>query len=360
VDYKAFSHVTHVNTQKLACSSCHTFPTKNWKEVRKGDAVFADVAEFPEHKACLECHREQFFARERPAPSICSNCHVNVTPRDSARFLFPSLGDVVDSTKQKRERASEFLVNFPHEVHLEVVSADAGSSRKSFSGFVRTSFGQNKTPPANCSVCHQTQSPQGDSKEEYVTKPPKNLGDAFWLKKGTFKTIPNSHTVCFTCHNADSGIAPASSDCQVCHKLPGPSVALSRDFDPKLVATMAITDVVMVKAWSRRISAGAFTHDGGAHPDIPCVDCHRPAVMKTVEPATLKVSVRSCGGEGCHITPTTDDGGALNFELDQRKADSNFVCTKCHLTFGKLPVPVGHAQALPTPAPAKKPGLMGL
>src|SRR5687767_9471517 len=68
-DYSQFSHSTHVTTQKLACDSCHKFPTKNWKDVRKGDAAFPDVAEFPEHSACLECHRTQFFARERPAPA---------------------------------------------------------------------------------------------------------------------------------------------------------------------------------------------------------------------------------------------------------------------------------------------------
>src|SRR5207247_9147352 len=92
INYSSFSHRTHVEKQKLACDSCHKFPTKNWKEVRKGDAAFQDVADFPEHASCLNCHREQFFARERPAPVICSNCHVAVSPRGIARFLFPSLG----------------------------------------------------------------------------------------------------------------------------------------------------------------------------------------------------------------------------------------------------------------------------
>src|SRR5687768_9879034 len=54
IDYSQFSHATHVTTQKLACDSCHKFPTKNWKDVRKGDAAFPDVADFPEHSACLE------------------------------------------------------------------------------------------------------------------------------------------------------------------------------------------------------------------------------------------------------------------------------------------------------------------
>src|SRR5262249_30735811 len=67
--YANFSHTTHVTKQKLACDSCHKVPTSNWKEVRQGDAAFPDVVEFPDHSSCLNCHRQQFFARERPAPA---------------------------------------------------------------------------------------------------------------------------------------------------------------------------------------------------------------------------------------------------------------------------------------------------
>src|SRR5262245_19469475 len=45
VDYTKFSHTTHVVAQKLACNSCHQVPAKNWKDVRKGDAAFADVTD---------------------------------------------------------------------------------------------------------------------------------------------------------------------------------------------------------------------------------------------------------------------------------------------------------------------------
>src|SRR2546428_12322814 len=103
VDYTKFSHQTHVVTQKLVCNSCHKVPSKNWKEVRKGDAAFPDVTDFPEHASCLNCHREQFFARERPAPAICSNCHVNNSPKDTSRYLFPSLGAVNDPTQKRRQ-----------------------------------------------------------------------------------------------------------------------------------------------------------------------------------------------------------------------------------------------------------------
>ena len=140
-----------------------------------------------------------------------------------------------------------------------------------------------------------------------MTKPPKNLGDNFWLKKGTFKTIPNSHTVCFSCHNADSGVAPEPKDCNVCHKLITTDNKLAVDFDDKLSAEMGITDKLMLNRWSRRISSGAFRHEGGEHPDLSCLMCHNAANpdFNTSDPKTLKVPVKSCGGaDGCHITAT--------------------------------------------------------
>jgi hypothetical protein len=48
-----------------------------------------------------------------------------------------------------------------------------------------------------------------------------------------------------------------------------------------------------------------------------------------------------------------DEGGALNFEIDSRKKDPNFVCAKCHITFGKDSLPENHPPAIPTPKPKK-------
>jgi len=351
VDYAVFSHQTHVNGQKLACDSCHKFPTRNWKEVRKSDVAFEDVAEFPEHASCLNCHRQQFFARERPAPAICSNCHVNVTPRNTARFLFPSLGDVTDVSRPRRNSASEFAVYFPHATHMDVIGGNFQRSNRDVR-FVAARFQKEKpkeeSDPKNCVICHQTYQPQGDSSDEYVTKPPRNLGDAFWLKKGTFKTIPLSHAACSTCHNTEAGIEPGPSKCEVCHKLLPEKVPV--DFDPKLAETIGVTDPIIVRRWQHRMSSGSFTHDGGAHPGLSCTTCHNIPSMNTAEPKSLKVAVKSCGGaEGCHVTATSDEGGALNFEVDQRKARVDFECTKCHLVFGRQPLPASHLEAIPKP-----------
>lgn len=358
IDYAGFSHQTHVTQQKLACDSCHKSPTKNWKDVRAGDAAFPDVAEFPEHSTCLSCHRQQFFARERPAPRICSNCHVANSPRDTSRFLFPSLGDVVDGNRKRRDVISEFVVSFPHDKHLEVIGSNVPVEKTDFR-FVNAAFRQEKpkqekpkeeSDPKLCVICHQTYQPQGDSAEEYVTKPPKTVGDAFWLKKGTFKTIPVSHAQCSACHNTEAGIEPAPSKCDVCHKLlPVEKVAV--DFDSKLPAAMGVTDRSIVDRWQRRASSGTFPHDGGAHPALSCTTCHNVPTMNTADAKTLKVAIKSCGGaEGCHVTATVDDGGALNFEIDQRKAKAEFECTKCHLTFGDQALPESHIAAIPLPA----------
>ena len=352
IDYAKFSHRTHVEQQKLGCGSCHKFPSKNWKEVRKGDDAFQDVTDFPEHAACLECHRTQFFARERPAPIICSNCHVAVTPKNTVRYPFPSLGEPFLASKQGQNFVSEFKVAFPHDKHVDVVGwlrpRPPGNS-----GFtlLHASFNATTLQDAkskSCAVCHQTYQPQGKSAEEYVTRRPANLAeDAFWLKKGAFKTTPTSHAACSTCHNKDSGLPPDPSDCATCHKLAAASPTPLRDFDPKLAQTMGVNDWLMLRKWSRR-SAGRYQHDHEVHKELSCVDCHNPAVMNTLDEKTF-VTVKSCGGSGgCHIETTTD--GILNYEIEQRRKNASFQCAKCHILLGKNPVPQNHLEAIPKPA----------
>ena len=344
IDYTKFSHRTHVQDQKLACDSCHKFPSKNWKEVRKGDEAFPDVTDFPEHQACLDCHRPQFFARERPAPAICSNCHVAVTPRNTARYPFPSLGQPFLATRPYF--VSEFKVLFPHDKHVDVVGGLRPGPRDNRGfAFAHASFNAQDAQSKSCVVCHETYQPQGKSSDEFVTPPPKGLAeDAFWLKKGAFKTKPVSHSACSGCHNEDAGIPPSPKDCATCHKLHTTAAEPLRDFDQKLAATMRVTDWLMLRQWSRR-SAGRFRHEFDVHNELGCVSCHNPAVMNTLEEKTF-VSVKSCGGSGgCHIETSTD--GILNYEIEEKKKNAAFQCVKCHIILGKNPVPANHLEAIP-------------
>ena len=289
INYSQFSHRTHVDAAKPACDSCHKFPTANWKDVRQGDAAFPDVAEFPKHESCLDCHRGQFFARQRPAPAICANCHVNVTPRDTARFLFPSLGDVSGSGKVERKNVTEFAINFPHEKHED----------------------------QECVTCHQLD------------------------KEGDVKTKPNSHTVCFSCHNVESELAPLPSTCNACHKFDSPSTAVldtvsttrgsgwvrshaattQRATHPP--ATAGGTDYVQVRF---ELDAGQqmkvpddadyskFQHASSYHQRLPCLLCHRRDT-NAAQPA-MPGSKDHLPCAGCHVKQFADR--------------SNAICTNCH------------------------------
>jgi hypothetical protein len=263
--------------------------------------------------------------------------------------LFDSLGDISDSTRPRRKLVSEFTIKFPHDKHVDVVEARFFPKRDRF---IDVAWQQKAeaTPPSetkSCPVCHQTYLPQGSSDDEYLTKPPETLGDNFWLKKGTFKTIPNSHTVCFTCHNAEAEIPPLPPDCKACHQFANPQSHGKPDFDQKLAETMGVKDRTIAAAWSVRTSSGSFRHEGGEHPNVSCIKCHKVQTMNLSDHKSLIVPVASCGGaEGCHVTATADEGGILNYEIDQRKAKAGFVCTKCHITFGKEALPATHVNAL--------------
>lgn len=343
----SFSH--GLREHRLACDKCHQFPSPDWKEARKADVAFPDVTRQPAHASCIDCHRKQFFARERPQPRICSVCHVAVTPRDQTRLPFPNPPESFNATPQSADFSSDFRVSFPHDKHLDVVGQLISPGHKVGSvRFVTASFRPPLKPqesdPKSCAVCHQTYQPQGDSKDEYATKPPGDLGERFWLKKGTFKTAPN-HATCFTCHSQESGLAPAPNDCNSCHKLaPTPTATAHADFDAKLAESMGISDGTVLRAWRRRESAGAFRHEGGAHPDTSCTACHNVSGMNTLDPKTTRVPVESCNT--CHITASSEDGGALNAELDRKKADPSFECTKCHVTYGRGPIPGTHTKAV--------------
>jgi hypothetical protein len=330
--YSEFHHDTKAH--RFDCGTCHKFPSSNWKQVRDEKAAFPDITDYPKHESCLRCHMQQFFRGARPA--ICSNCHTNPGPRGGNRFPYPNPRELFDKSPKAVGHESDFVVAFPHDKHIDIVSQAAHDTR-----FVNASYTR-RLAEESCAVCHQTMAPQDKSEEEFFTKPPPKWGDAFWLKKGTFKTAPTGHTVCFTCHTAETGIMPTGDKCASCHTLKPKQPPA--DFDPAAARTMGVTDKVMLDAWKNRHSAGRFRHEWFSHAEAACATCHSVATMNTADPVTTRVAVSSCAT--CHATPTSDDGGALNFEIDSRKADPKFQCTKCHVVFGRSAIPDSHTKAL--------------
>lgn len=337
-----FSEFPH-NKHNLSCNSCHKFPSSNWRWARKD--AFPDVTEYPKHESCLNCHKQQFFGVAKPM--ICAICHTNPSPNNSTRHPFPNPREKFDLSAKGKTAVSDFAISFAHDKHIEIVSENANPfepNRTANDLFVKVGF--KTVGEESCAVCHQTYKPQDKSEVEFFTKPPTKLGDAFWLKKGTFKTVPTSHTTCFTCHSKDVGILPAPGNCAACHKLK-PNEPKS-DFDAKVAAPMKISDKIMMTAWRKRDSSATFRHEFSSHADLECASCHNVAAKNTLDFKTKKVSVTSCNL--CHITATVDDGGILNFEVDARKKDAKFQCVKCHLAFGKSAIPESHFKAIATQA----------
>ena len=347
VDYTKFTH-TSPGHRKGDCASCHKSPSDNWAQVRERDTAFPDITDYPDHDSCLSCHRQQFFRGARPA--ICSVCHTVVSPRSGARFPFANPTEIFARSAKGRTRASEFAINFPHDLHQDVM-ARAPLPDETGVRFVRAAFAQEQPKPArpnSCSVCHVTYTLQPAA----TPVPPDAKAGAGagqpTLPAGLLKTTPTGHDSCFNCHWQDGGEKPVSTDCAGCHKLlpagtARPTLA-GKDADPQFAARAGFTDPHVVRKLLRR-DAVIFAHEEERHREIDCATCHtRIPALSTLDETTLKVPILSCGaGTSCHIGAKPKR--ILNEEVDKKLADANFQCVKCHYNLGREKPPRSHLEA---------------
>jgi Class III cytochrome C family len=173
VDYSKFSHAT--KKHQVECKTCHVVPTKEWTRLSR----FPDVVDYPDHAACVSCHRPQFFKGARPP--ICSVCHLKTSPRDEARYAF-------------RNPASrlQFTIEFPHDKHQDVIARLFTRKPGVNLAHAPPQAQQNYN---NCTICHAP-------------------------KTSTFKAAPTDHASCFNCHWKSQ--PPIATDCNGCHKLSAP------------------------------------------------------------------------------------------------------------------------------------------
>lgn len=293
-DYSHFSHATKKHQQ--ACNTCHKVPTGNWKKVRD----FPDVADYPDHDACVSCHRPQFFKGAKPV--ICSICHTKISPRDDARLAF-------------RNPASErqFTIEFPHDKHQDVIA----KLLRRFPAvaeplFVPARFSviADDKPKHynNCEICHapRTSTPL----------PPAGVWpDGFVPGVDSFKASPASHAACFNCHWKSQ--QPVNDNCASCHKL-----------------ATAFHSVDTVKRTSMK-----FRHAREQH-ILECTTCHinitKASTLRGLKP---DVPITSC--TECH----NKDGLRLDVSKELEAIDKNrdFVCSYCHTSdVGRLDPPASH------------------
>ncbi len=227
IDYSRFSHST--KQHQAECKTCHVIPSRNWSK-------FPDIVDYPDHKACVSCHRPQFFRGARPP--ICSVCHTKTSPRDEARFPF-------------RNPASrlQFTIEFPHDKHQDVIA-------RLFNPRKRVELAHASPPQQNynnCTICHAP-----------LTK--------------TFRAAPTDHSSCFNCHWKSQ--QPVATNCNGCHKLTTPYTAAT---EPTRISQKFIHEgggekanhVLECTACHINITKSATSRE--LKPDVPitaCTECH--------------------------------------------------------------------------------------
>ena len=220
-DYSKFSHATPKH--QAACNTCHKPPTKDWTKV----SSFPDVTDYPDHDACVSCHRPQFFKGAKPP--ICSVCHSKTSPRDDVRFAFRN-----PATKL------QFNIEFPHDKHQDVIAL--------------LRFAHRPQGYYNCTICHESRTP-------------------------TFKAAPKNHASCFNCHWKSQ--EPVAANCNGCHKLaPAPFVLTD---SPKRISSKFIHEgggekkQHIAECTTCHINITKAASLRGLKPDVPitaCTECH--------------------------------------------------------------------------------------
>ena len=292
IDYSRFSHATEKH--KGACNTCHQIPTDNWKKVRD----FPDIADYPGHAACVSCHRPQFFKSAKPV--ICSVCHSKVSPRDDARFAF-----------RKPMIPRQFLIEFPHDKHQDVIARSVPKPGIREPQFVRATFAFNADDKRynNCEICH---SPRATS----PAAPAAGWPDSLVPDAATFKASPATHASCFNCHW--KGQQPVNDNCAGCHKLSEkPQVA---------VDTIA------------RLSM-KFRHAREQHV-AECTTCHIN-ITKSASLRGLKPDVPITACSECHNRQGLRED--VSKELEALDRNHDFVCSYCHTSdVGRRDAPASH------------------
>jgi hypothetical protein len=332
-----YSHFLHSSEKhkSLACNACHKLPT-TWTAKRD----FPDVADFPDHDACVRCHRQQFFTGQAFAgtgPVICTTCHPRAPPREDGRFAFGKPNNAAQTLKPIDER--QFKIEFPHDKHQNVIALlrslrapeqtalalldpqavpPISGARLMTASFTRAEDDQ-KANYNNCTICHVTNT-------KPISAPTAGWPDAFVPPAGTFKTQPNSHDECFDCHWKSQ--KPTSDDCVGCHKPVAPPF-------------------VPVDS-PKRISI-KYNHEGGKTNHFEeCTTCHINITRaSTLEGLGPDVPIFKC--VTCHQnskTVTWKTIGTIETEILQFKKTGN--CTYCHTSdVGKRKAPLSHEAAVP-------------
>ena len=280
-NYEKFTHKTHTGVVKvpgtnqahdLKCDSCHD-QRDLLKELVPTTARNKDLKlKFPGHKACVECHVQQFTAKPLQTCTICHDTKQGLIARPPQRDFAPryDFNAFFGAFTKKDGTATN-----QHEMHM---TYNLPSGQKT-----------------DCSFCH-----------------------AQTAKPAVLKIA--SHPECYVCHSPNSGDQKAAqkSGCAVCHT---EQQLNARPFSDKYVT---------------RAYGALFTHKSHVgYVNNKCDVCHTiSGGYNQNSPVTLRtkahVTPDQRGGKGCF---SCHDGGqhyGRTVFSGEPGTDGGGSCKRCH------------------------------
>ena len=299
-------------------------PTKNWATARNDkQSPFPDVATFPSHTSCFECHNKRGDIYSNGG-AFCGSCHVVPTMRASGGkgvLPFPM-----------KSHSLQFNTIFPHDVHQNLIATNDTRIDVAAGHFVLASFSRpqpdNKTEFYNCAICHKSSSQMPKFGTRKIAKEQalgERIADVFTPTSKTapdfFKGAPNSHASCFTCHYQN--VKPAATDCAGCHALTAPY------FEKNVIQRYSLK----------------FSHQSTNHANKDCTTCH-VRITQNSDVAKMKdadVPFQTCSTSSCH-------GNNIGAEIAKREETVTnkqpaFQCAYCHTSaIGRYEIPASHRK----------------
>lgn len=249
-NYERFTHQTHLGVVKvpgtfqaheLKCDSCHDQRDLMKNLVPNPETNKLRRLKFPGHKACVECHVQQFTARPQQTCTICHDTKDGLIARPPQRDFPPRYDfNAFFDAKQHETHITYNLpsgertsCNFCHQQTAKPAPLGVAAHAECYVCHSPTSSDQKASQKSGCIVCHTEQ--KTDDVSVYG-RPSKAYGALFLHK---------------------SHVGYVNNDCRVCHTING---------GYNQVSPTSVKITAHASAADQRGGKGCFTcHDGGQH-----------------------------------------------------------------------------------------------
>jgi c(7)-type cytochrome triheme protein len=221
IDYSRFTHQSHTGqvkipgtqaTRELNCNYCHErikagTPMPEFVPTTERNKRFA--VKFPGHRACADCHVQQFTAQPPQTCAICHDEKQGLTARPPQRD-FPerrSYNAFFDAQQHEKHAGYKLAdgkalsCNFCHTPTQRGLAVTIASHQECYVCHAPASSEQKASVKTDCAVCHTQMTPTPPFETKYVSR-------AYGAKFSHREHL--QHVDCSACHSIQGGYNQSS------------------------------------------------------------------------------------------------------------------------------------------------------